>query len=154
MPRAKDTAPATAELEQGFAALEAKVEEVQLDAAIEAELATEDAAAAAPLLMLEQTSEGGDAAPAPAPTAADVPSQSSGVAQLRDPSAPLKVMLGAFAACTESGLRLQAETFARFSRVRSPGDLLAAQMDYGRQAFELYTGNIARFTQALPAIAR
>jgi hypothetical protein len=37
--------------------------------------------------------------------------------------------------------------------VRSPGDLLAAQMDFGRQALELYTSNIARLTQALPGRA-
>lgn len=154
MPRVEDNAPAAGEPEHGFAALEAKVEEVQLEAANEADTAVEDAAAAAQSVMLEQAADTRDAVASAASGAAEILQQSSRSATTAPPAGPLKIMLGAFAACMESSVRLQTDTLASLSRVRSPADLLAAQLDYGRRTLELCTSNMARLTQALPAVVR
>lgn len=154
MPRAKDNTDAVTESEHGFAALEAKVEEVQLDATIEAELAMEDAAAAAPLTRLQPDAETAEPVRAAAIDAATVAPQTGYKAAVPTSAAPLQSLLGAFAACAESSLRLQTETLASFSRARSPADLLAAQMDYGRQVLKLYTSNATRLTQAAFPVGR
>jgi hypothetical protein len=151
MPRAKSNTPPTVDSEDGFAALEAKVEEVQLEAAIEAELAVEDAAEAASVVMLEQ------AAPEDAQPAADLPKAAEiqpalGTGGLGfHPPAPLENIFAALAACTESSMRLQSDTLTSFSRVRSPADLIAAQMAFGGRAMELYTSNMARMTHSIAA---
>lgn len=154
MPRARDNAPSTVDPEAGFAALDAKVEEVQLEAAIEAELAIEDEAEAVSVIMLEQAASADAQPAAELASAADTQPALAAPLLSLDPSASLKTMFGALAACTESGMRLQSETLANFSRARSPGDLIAAQMAFGKQAMELYTSNMARLTQAMPAFPR
>lgn len=149
MPRAKDDTPPSAEPAVGFAALEAKIEEVQLDAAIETELALEDAAEAASVMRSEpapsvDTGSVSDRLSRPERRPLGSTSRSSG------PTTSLSGLFGALAGCTESTLQLHAETIAALARARSPGDLIAAQMAFGTQAMDLYTGNMARLIEATP----
>lgn len=150
MPPAKTNTPSTVDPAAGFAALEAKVEEVQLDAAIEAEHALEDAAEAASVMALEPAVYA-DAKPGDdmlhdvefkPPAGAGGPSF--------EPPAPFTTLFSALAAWTEGGMRLQAENLVALSRARSPNELLAAQLAFGKQAVDLYTSNMARLIQAIP----
>lgn len=159
MPRAKTQAAADVQPETGFAALEAKVEDMHVEAAIEAELSAEDAAAAAAPLALEQISAAAEpAAPEPrtwadpssagtaqAPPAADAPAAG--------PAGAVASVFGAFQEIGQATLRFQTETFASFTSVRSPQDLLAAQVALGQRAMGLYSQNLARLTQAVPDMA-
>ena len=151
MPRVKDDTASTVDPEAGFAALEAKVEEVQLDAAIEAELAIEDAAEAKTVTMLQQA-PGVDEQSQPEP--ANTAKVAGPLGAMGGPSAPFNAVFEAMTACAESAMRLQGETLASFSRVKNPGDLLAAQMAFSKQALELYTGNMGRLMRAVPSFAR
>ncbi|HEX2559773.1 hypothetical protein [Phenylobacterium sp.] len=136
MPRAKNELDADAE--NGFAALEAKVEEMQVEAAIEAELAVEDAAIAG--------------ASALAPAAPQVTGSSfAGAQHGADQPAPTTIF-SAMEVWTRSAVQFQAETFASFAGVRGPQDLLSAQLAYGARALEFYMTSVARLSQASPAL--
>jgi len=147
---AKDntTADAAAETTSGFAALEAKVREIQAEAATEGEAAT--AGAAASSLHEELSWASAAKAPPERPWAADSSAATGIPAAL---SAPVQDLVSAYAECAQSLLRFQAETFADFAQVRGPGDLLAANMAYGERALQLYVGGLARLAQAIPALA-
>ena len=158
MPRAKDTIPgdSTAKPETGFAALEAKVEEIQALAAIEAEAVIEDAPGASPTVLPEEFPETEAAAPATvAPAAFVAPDVLRPEAALAPPSAgpaaAVKTVLSVFQENAQETLRFQAETIACFSQVRGPQDLLAAQVRYGEGALALYMAAMTRMAQALPA---
>lgn len=149
MPRAKTNHDADAE--NGFAALDAKVEEIQVDAAIEAELAVDDVAIAAAAA----------AVPAPAPLAASSPAVAELSLDVRPaalleegpprPAVPLNTIVSAVGEWTQSAMQFQADTFASFAGVRGPHDLLAAQIAYGARALEFYLASVARMGQASPA---
>ncbi|HEY8616382.1 hypothetical protein [Phenylobacterium sp.] len=158
MPRAKDTTPADAmpEIENGFAALEAKVEEMQVEAAIEAELNAEDAAAAASTIALEEIPQARLVAPEPeAPAAAETPTAAPAAEALAapGPTAAVQAMLAALQDCAQSTYRFQADSLASFAQVRGPHDLLAAQVAYSQRAVSLCRENLARTMQALPVFA-
>lgn len=152
MPRAKDGLSASTDPEHGFAALEAKVEEVQLDAALAGDGASEGVGAAAASMIRTAVSEqrhpaGSDEALYLAmPQVSPLPG-----ARLL---APLTSLCSTVAACTESMLRLQTDALRSLAQVRSPQDLVSVQIDYGRQALELYTGNLARLTQSSLTLGR
>lgn len=153
MPRANTPAAADAQPEAGFAALEAKVEEMQVEAAIEAELSVEDAAAAAAPLALEQFPPAAPQPVAPAdPFIAEAAQAPPAADAAADPAGAMTSVFGAFQEIGQATLRFQTETFASFTAARSPQDLLAAQVAYGQRAMGLYAQNLARLTQALPAV--
>ncbi len=149
MPRPNTPAAADPQPETGLAALEARVEEMQTEAAIEAELSVEDAAAAAAAIPLEQVSP-----PAAEPGAWTGPLD-TGAAQAAtaDAAGAAASVFGALQDVGQATLRFQTETFASFTSVRSPQDLLAAQAAYGQRIMGLYAQNLARLTQALPTLA-
>jgi hypothetical protein len=135
MPRAKDapSGDTPADTDSGFAALEAKVEEMQVEAAIEAELAIEDAAAAISPAPLEAIPAAGAATPTSTPPASLAVSADQASATVRsalaaDPFGPVHAMLGAMAEYTQASFRFQAETMASFAQVRGPQDLLEFQV--------------------------
>lgn len=156
MPRAKDTLPADTviEAENGFAALEAKVEEVQVEAAIEAELSQGDAAAAASPVVLEEISRAASAESA-GPSASGA--WRGAAAALRPapiPTGAAMALLDAFTACAEAATRFQIETIESFARVRGPSDLASAQIAYGERTMRLYVDTATRIAQVLPAPIR
>lgn len=152
MPRAKDSPSTSTEPEHGFAALEAKVEEVQLEAAIAGEAASESLAAVAPLMIQEGGLERGD--PVSSGKAPDVAAPQFGSPSAATLLAPLPTICSTFMDCTESVLRLQTDTFRSLAKVRGPQDLVSLQIEYGRQALELYTSNMARLTKSGQALGR
>lgn len=148
MPRAKDDTSVAAnepQTETGFAALEAKVEEVQVEAAIEAELTQMDDA----MLRPARSFQGGGPAAAPSryvALRAPFPGGSSALL------APAQQVAQAMGDCLQASLRLNAETIASFASVRTPQDLLAAQAGYGRGVMELYLRNLTTLGRALTGV--
>lgn len=155
MPRAKNdnsAAPAT-EAENGFAALEAKVEEMQVEAAIEAELMIEDRAAAAiPASVASIAPE-----LTPAPASLDGTGRSAYAPPMAGRIGALATPFEGFADIATAAVKIQADALTSLAGVRSPFDLLKAQLAYSQRAAALYFdacahagAQMARAAQYLP----
>jgi len=130
MPHPKDPEPVS---EEGFAALEAKIEEVQVEAAIESELEAEDAALAVTLLSSElpiTTAVNEFAHPAEASLARTDGTDDSRAVRIAEP------MMAA--------ARLHADTFGRLLGARGLQDIFDAQVRYRRGLVELYFVSFAK----------
>jgi hypothetical protein len=142
LPQAKKdvTSDPAADTETGFAALEAKVEEMQVEAAIEAELSVEDdTVAASPAAFLEASqvavlNGSSGARRDPAEGASATPAFAS----------PMLEIVGSLTGWARAAAQFQAETIESFGRVRSPYDLLEAQLAYGQRAMEFYLSTVTR----------
>jgi hypothetical protein len=153
LPRAKDTLPADTVVEagNGFATLEAKVEEVQVEAAIEAELSQGDAAAAAAPVLIEEVSRAASAESAGPSASGAWRGDAAALRPAPAATGAAMAMLDAFTACAEAAMRFQIETIESFSRVRGPSDLASAQIAYGERTIRLYVETATRLAQVLPA---
>lgn len=131
MPRTKNDTP-TADAENGFAAFEAKVEEIQLDAVIEAELDVADEAVAAfpPLALVEST-------PADARAGGSV-----------EAPAPPSPIFAAFGAWAQDAIQFQLDTVASLAAVRAPQDLLRVQIDFAQRLMALHASALARLASS------
>ena len=159
MPRAKDNmqtdGAADPQVENGFAALEAKVEEIQVDAVEQTELEVHQAVVETPRDFIDELPS------AMAPPEVQVPTPRPSVefqppglaAQTTAAANGPGAMLSVVQDCVQGTLRLQAEAMASFAKVRGPHDLLAAQIAFGQRAFGLQMQTMRQMAGAFPAFA-
>lgn len=121
--------------ETGFAALEAKVEEVQSEASAAVEYA-------------EGTPAAAGAKPGDPPTAGSVKHELSFAGPPLTSVVAPAAWMNAYMAWIQDGMRAQAVAFARFTEVRDPADLLAAQMTYARTTLEVCLSGMGRMATA------
>lgn len=120
----------------GYAALEAKVEEIQAQTASDASVVAAE----------------GIPSPSTSPDLASLPEPPEG-GQSPSPSvAPGASVLSALQDSLSDVVRLQSETFARLAQVRGPADLLSAQLAYGQRVFELQMNIWSRVAKATPVV--
>jgi hypothetical protein len=148
MPATRDKTNSENPSDKGFAALETKVEEIQVDAAIETELGAADAAAARSESAMNAAAE--RSRTTSGSLERDDAAASGGDRPALDPAAPMNALLSAFGACAERGLRLHAETLVSFAQARSPQDLLAAQLAYAERTYAFYSDAMAHFAPVMP----
>lgn len=124
--------------QDGFAALEARVEEVQSLSEADREVAhaglTPTALSEGPSDTFKSRDEAGWAA-----------IDTSGVSVF----GPALGLVQAVQACAEAALKFQIESLESFATIRGPQDVVATNMVLAGRAFDLHLGNMSRLSHAM-----